>query len=179
MADMQTVKNSNTILQERFDFYVDEICRYILRDINNGAKRGKCQVKGTLTIGYDPFGQDGQCVWDVPFDINQSFEMVHYRSAVWAIVCDERMMMLKDFKKEKKNWDIFCWDYDQYHTFAFKLMTGGLFGGKTKTGKKLLEMLNEKLKQFNARVSLSWMGLVTIGKLKYSCTIPDGYAPKD
>lgn len=66
-----------------------------------------------------------------------------------------------------------------YHTFGFKLFTGGLLGGMTETGKMFVQQLRQMLSGCGMKLSFKQDILVTDCKISYTCNIPGGYTPKE
>lgn len=108
-----------------------------------------------------------------------------------AALDGKRVTDLKQLKKFTSKYDLFVWDEIDsyrsfileknvgYHTFGFKLFTGGLFGGMTETGKMFVQQLRQMISGCGMKLSFKWDGLVTDCKISYTCNIPGGYIPKE
>ena len=158
------------ILEKQFDLCVTATYNELIAIINENALAGRKKVKGTLIIGFNPRNQNYE---DICFDIEKA-DIVN----LWHATLGGKRASLKQLEKFTSKYDLFCWDYNDYHTFGLKLFTGGLLGGMTKTGKMFVQQLRKMLSDCGMRLSFKWDGLVTDCKINYTCNIPNGYVPK-
>ena len=175
MSKVQLTKNQaimkiDEVLESEFIMCVGDTYNELIETVNQNAKAGTKKKRGTVVVGYNPFNVDYE---DIRFDIDKDSVI-----DLWLATLGGRRARLKQIEKFTSKFDLFCWDYDNYHTFGFKLFTGGLFGGMTKTGKRFVQELNALLSGTGMRLSFQWCGLVSVCKINYTCVIPNGYQPK-
>ncbi len=153
----------DAILEEQFNLCVQATYNELIQILNENARAGKKKIKGILIVGFNPFASDSE---DIVFDIDKN-EIVQ----LWSDTLGGRRASLKTLEKYPKKYDVFCWHYDKYCTFALKFFTGWLPWSKTNTGKLFVSKLNEKLAGSGMKIKCSWNGLVTQFKIVFSCSI--------
>lgn len=171
LTKKEAIVKIDEILEGQFNLCVAATYNELIETVNENARAGRKKVKGTLIVGFNPRNQNYE---DICFDIEKG-DIVN----LWYATLGGKRANLKQLEKFTSKYDLFCWDYDDYHTFGFKLFTGGLFGGMTKTGKMFVQQLCQMLSDCGMRLSFKWDGLVTDCKINYTCNIPNGYVPKE
>lgn len=172
LTKTEAIEKIDEILDREFKYFIGLVYDEIVSVINENARVGKKKVKGRLEVGYNPFNEETE---HIRFDLDK--KEIH---DIWKSTLGGKAKNLNDLKKFTKKYDLFCWDYDKYYTFAFKFQDDGIFGSKlTKTGNEFVLKLNSMLGRFGARVKYKRTFMVSRMIIEYVCDIPNGYQPKE